>query len=120
MGTILRAKVSGSGPGCSSRQWARAVAASHIHQPVILSPRRRACTASLRRLPCGARWLEYPGSDMRHDGTESFASPPPLVALAGWLLPGAGYWLIGQRTRAITVGTTILTVFVLGILVSGI
>ena len=46
--------------------------------------------------------------------------PPPLVALAGWLIPGAGYWLIGQRVRAITVGVTILAVFTLGILISGI
>ena len=46
--------------------------------------------------------------------------PPPLVALAGWLLPGAGYWLIGQRTRAITVGITILLLFAFGVLISGI
>jgi hypothetical protein len=46
--------------------------------------------------------------------------PPPLAALAGWLVPGAGYWLIGHRTRAITVGVTIVLVFVFGILVSGI
>jgi len=46
--------------------------------------------------------------------------PPPLVALAGWLLPGAGYWIIGQRVRAITVCVTILLVFVFGILISGI
>ena len=46
--------------------------------------------------------------------------PPPLVALAGWIVPGAGYWLIGHRTRAVTVGVTILLVFVLGILISGI
>jgi hypothetical protein len=46
--------------------------------------------------------------------------PPPLVALAAWLLPGAGYWLIGQRVRALTVGVTILAVFTLGILISGI
>lgn len=45
---------------------------------------------------------------------------PPLVALAGWLLPGAGYWLIGQRTRAVTVGVTILLVFFGGILISGV
>jgi hypothetical protein len=45
---------------------------------------------------------------------------PPVVALAGWVLPGAGYWLIGERTRAITVGVTILLVFFFGILVSGI
>jgi hypothetical protein len=48
------------------------------------------------------------------------AAPPPLVAIAGWIVPGAGYWLIGQRTRAITVCITILVVFVFGILVSGI
>ena len=46
--------------------------------------------------------------------------PPPLVALAGWLLPGAGYWLIGQRTRAYTVGITILVMFTVGVLISGI
>jgi len=45
---------------------------------------------------------------------------PPLVALAGWLVPGAGYWLIGQKKRAITVGVTIVLVFVVGILISGI
>jgi hypothetical protein len=43
-----------------------------------------------------------------------------MVALAGWLVPGAGYWLIGQRLRAITVGVTILAVFGFGILISGI
>lgn len=48
------------------------------------------------------------------------SNPPPLVALAGWLLPGAGYWLIGERVRGITVGVTILALFTLGILISGI
>ena len=50
----------------------------------------------------------------------SASVPPPLVALAGWLVPGAGYWLIGHRVRAVTVGVTILAVFTLGILISGI
>jgi hypothetical protein len=54
-----------------------------------------------------------------HSSTTS-STPPPLVALAGWLLPGAGYWLIGQRSRAVTVGVTILLVFLMGILISGI
>jgi hypothetical protein len=45
---------------------------------------------------------------------------PPLVAVAGWLVPGAGYWLIGERQRGITVGVTIIAIFVLGILISGI
>jgi len=46
--------------------------------------------------------------------------PPPLVALAGWLVPGAGYWLIGEKKRAITVGVTIVAIFIVGILISGI
>jgi hypothetical protein len=55
------------------------------------------------------------------DGSvHSAAGTPPVVALAGWLVPGAGYWLIGQRGRAITCGVTIIAVFVVGILVSGV
>ena len=46
--------------------------------------------------------------------------PPPLVALAAWLLPGAGYWLIGQRARGLTVGVTIILVFALGLLIGGV
>jgi hypothetical protein len=46
--------------------------------------------------------------------------PAPLVALAAWLIPGAGYVLIGQVGRGITVGVTILTMFVAGLLIGGI
>ena len=45
--------------------------------------------------------------------------PPPLVALAGWLVPGAGYVMIGQRTRGVVVGVTILLLFVSGLLIGG-
>jgi hypothetical protein len=45
--------------------------------------------------------------------------PAPLVALAGWLVPGAGYWLIGQRSRALISGITILILFILGCLIGG-
>src|SRR6478735_8015823 len=45
---------------------------------------------------------------------------PPLVAIAGWLLPGAGYWLIGQRVRAIVVGSTIIVMFLSGLLIGGV
>ncbi|MEA2736176.1 MAG: hypothetical protein QOE14_2627 [Humisphaera sp.] len=47
-------------------------------------------------------------------------SSPPVVALAGWALPGLGYWLIGQRGRAITCGITIILVFLAGILIAGV
>lgn len=49
--------------------------------------------------------------------------PPALVAVCGWLLPGAGYLLLGgrdNRVRGIIVGVTILTLFLLGILIGGI
>jgi hypothetical protein len=46
--------------------------------------------------------------------------PVPLVAIAGWVVPGAGYWLIGQRARGTTIGVTILALFLLGLLISGI
>jgi hypothetical protein len=52
--------------------------------------------------------------------TERIAVPPPVVALAGWVLPGAGYLLIGHRARSLTVCATILILFVLGLLIGGV
>ena len=46
--------------------------------------------------------------------------PSPLVAIAGWLVPGLGYLLIGQRARAIASGATILALFVGGLLIAGV
>ncbi|HEX4124912.1 MAG TPA: DUF6677 family protein [Tepidisphaeraceae bacterium] len=47
------------------------------------------------------------------------AAWPPVVAIAGWLLPGAGYWMIGQRSRGLVVGITIIALFVLGLFIGG-
>lgn len=47
-------------------------------------------------------------------------APPPVVALAGWLLPGLGYWLIGQRVRGVTIGLTIIVMYVSGLLIAGV
>ena len=44
----------------------------------------------------------------------------PLVALAGWLVPGLGYLLIGERKRGLICGITILLTFLGGILIGGI
>jgi hypothetical protein len=49
----------------------------------------------------------------------SSSVPVPIVALATWVVPGSGYWLIGQRARALTVGITILSLFVLGLVIGG-
>jgi hypothetical protein len=45
---------------------------------------------------------------------------PLLVVLAGLLLPGLGYWLVGQRRRALAVGGAILLMYLLGLLVAGV
>ncbi len=46
--------------------------------------------------------------------------PPPIVALASWVVPGAGYLLIRQWARGLTIGITILTLFIGGLLVGGV
>lgn len=51
---------------------------------------------------------------------ESSHASTPVVALAAWLLPGAGYWLLGQKARALTTGITIIALFVIGLLIGGI
>lgn len=54
------------------------------------------------------------------ESSRTVSPPAPLVALAAWLIPGAGYWLLGQRSRGLTVGITILVLFFLGILIGGV
>lgn len=44
----------------------------------------------------------------------------PVVAAAGWAVPGLGYWLIGERARAVTVFVVIVALFLAGILIAGI
>jgi hypothetical protein len=46
--------------------------------------------------------------------------PSPLVALAGWVVPGAGYVLLGQIGRGVTIGITILLLFAAGLLIAGV
>lgn len=43
-----------------------------------------------------------------------------MVCLCAWLVPGGGYFLIGQRARGMTVAVTITALFLAGILVGGI
>jgi hypothetical protein len=54
------------------------------------------------------------------DSRKALIPPPPLVAIAGWLIPGLGYWLIGQKARGATIGVTILLMFVAGLLIGGV
>src|SRR3954470_8263890 len=54
------------------------------------------------------------------DTDRTFSAPPPLVALISWVIPGSGYFLIGQKLRGGVIGITIIALFILGLLVAGI
>lgn len=45
---------------------------------------------------------------------------PLFVAAMGWLVPGGGYWALGQRSRALVIGITIVCIWVLGLLIGGV
>jgi hypothetical protein len=42
-----------------------------------------------------------------------------MIALVGWLVPGAGYWLIGERARGTIIFAAIVSIFLMGLLVGG-
>jgi hypothetical protein len=48
------------------------------------------------------------------------SASPILVGLCAWLVPGWGYFLIGQRARALVVGISIIALFLAGIVIGGI
>jgi hypothetical protein len=48
------------------------------------------------------------------------SAPAPLIALAGWLVPGSGYFLVGQKLRGTVIGVTIITLFLSGVLLGGV
>ena len=54
------------------------------------------------------------------EGSRPVTTSWPLVAAAGWLLPGLGYVLIGQRWRAYAGGGAVLALFALGLLIGGV
>jgi hypothetical protein len=41
------------------------------------------------------------------------------LALANWLIPGAGFWIVGDRPRAITLFVVINACFAIGVLLGG-
>jgi 4-amino-4-deoxy-L-arabinose transferase-like glycosyltransferase len=45
---------------------------------------------------------------------------PAAVALLGWLIPGAGYFLLGERIRAAIIAPVLLALFIAGVLIGGI
>jgi hypothetical protein len=56
--------------------------------------------------------------------TAAVAKPAPLrspllVTVLGWLVPGAGHFLLGRRGRGAIVTATVLLTFVVGLLMRG-
>ncbi len=45
---------------------------------------------------------------------------PAITAIFSWIIPGGGYWIIGQRAHGVTVGVAVVFVFLMGLLVGGI
>ena len=43
----------------------------------------------------------------------------PAAAVAGWLLPGMGHAMVGQRKRGIIIGVTIGALWLAGLLIGG-
>lgn len=41
--------------------------------------------------------------------------PAPLIALAAWILPGLGHWLLGCRAKALYLGGLIMGAFAVGL-----
>jgi hypothetical protein len=44
---------------------------------------------------------------------------PALVLLAGWLIPGAGHFLVGKWVRALLIFAAILTMYATGLALAG-
>lgn len=53
-------------------------------------------------------------------GTSSGTPSPWVVALAGWAVPGLGYALLGLRSRGVTIGVTVVLLFLSGLLIGGV
>jgi hypothetical protein len=43
-----------------------------------------------------------------------------LEAVAGWIVPGLGHWLLGERRRGVILGITILSLWLAGLLIGGV
>jgi TM2 domain-containing membrane protein YozV len=56
----------------------------------------------------------------RHANSPSQFQHPALAVILGWLLPGAGHILLGQRTRGLRVMAGILGLVCVGVLIGGV
>ncbi len=76
------------------------------------------CYRAVNGLPPIGSPLQYP--NLMATDSRVITTSAPLVALAGWLVPGSGYFLIGQMNRALVIGCTIIFLFLAGLLIAGV
>ena len=58
--------------------------------------------------------------DAPADQPQTLGPPAVVVGVLAWVLPGLGYWVIGERARALWAGGAILGLFLLCVLVAGV
>lgn len=79
-------------------------------------PAAASADAEARRRRLGMDRIQKVESVRTHGLKDNWA----LVALAGWLVPGAGFWLIGQRWRGVAGGIAVVFLFVCGLFIGGV
>lgn len=58
---------------------------------------------------------------MSHEMSQPKKAISPLTAaIAGFLFPGAGYWVIGQHKRALAAGIPVALLFLMSLLIAGV
>jgi hypothetical protein len=76
---------------------------------------------SLAEIDCHPGWvLQFSRYSIPPMTDRVTSLPAPLVALLGWLVPGAGYWVIGERARAVIICIAIVLIYFLGLLIGGV
>ena len=74
----------------------------------------------LDRLPAKiGRMPSTPAHTVEVSTSETPMRSPWLTVIAGWLVPGAGHFLLGRKGRAAIVFCTVLISFIVGILMRG-
>ena len=61
-----------------------------------------------------------PAANHTLEVTQQVSTSPITVAICSWLMPGLGYWLIGERVRGWIAGICIILLFLGGLLIGGV
>ena len=116
------------------RQWVSASCGAGVSVSRTRAVLAQAWAATSRRSPDASTLLCFPhpglaitvpplmeaAANAKTRDARTTPPPPALVAASGWMVPGLGYWFVGQRGRGIVIGVTVVSLFVLGLLIGGV